>query len=210
MLCASLARRQPQPRVGTLQQLHRRRQPRTRAERRHHPLRPPLGAVPPAIVVSGSRCVWNAAERRAATASPAASRVRTSAYCSSRDGRSRGARGRARIAADAHHGRLWGRSAAPSASTSRGASNAPPGSVLQPHHRRQPRPRVGSLQHLRRRTAEAARKPPPLTTTAASEGDPRLDPHPRLTVRRTRRGKRYCIHMLRRQPRLRVGALQLR
>ena len=49
MLCAHLARRQPQPRVGALQQLQRRRQPRPRAERHHHPLRPPLGAVPTAI-----------------------------------------------------------------------------------------------------------------------------------------------------------------
>ena len=48
-----------------------------------------------------------------------------------------------------------------------------------------------------------------MTTMAASEGDPRLDPHLRLTARRTRRGMRCCIHMLRRQPRLRVGPLQL-
>ena len=46
--------------------------------------------------------------------------------------RSRGARGRARIAADAHHGRLLGRSAALSASPARAASHAPRHTPLQP------------------------------------------------------------------------------
>ena len=45
---------------------------------------------------------------------------------------SRGARGRARTDATAHHGRLWPRFRTLSASTARCASNAPPHAVLRP------------------------------------------------------------------------------
>ena len=57
--------------------------------------------------------------------------------------------------------------------------------------------------------SEAARGSPPLLTTAASEGDPRLYPHLRLTLRRTHRRSMCCNRLHRRHPRPRVGSLPL-
>ena len=62
---------------------------------------------------------------------------------------SRGAQGRARIGAAAHHGRLWACFLALSASTARRASNAPSAEVLRPPG---PLPSAAAyrpLQHMR-------------------------------------------------------------
>ena len=81
--CDPAARHQLRPRVGPLHAPET-QQPcraRPRAERRHGPSGPPLGAVPAARHISVSRSVRRAAERRGATSLPAASRVRASARC---------------------------------------------------------------------------------------------------------------------------------
>ena len=184
-----MARRQLHPRADPLQ-LPRRVQPRrarARAERRHDPSGLPLAAIPAATHISVSRHIRSAAKRHAATSPPAASRVRACARCSSCDVRSRGARGRAWIGATAHHGHLWGRSAALSASAARGASIAPQSAVPPPHC---PPPAASARRPAAAAVmaaAEAARKLPLLLATAASEGDPRLEPHLRLAAHRTRR-----------------------
>ena len=182
-----MARRQLHPRTDPLQ-LPRRVQPRrarARAERRHDTPGLPLGAIPAATHISVSRRIRSAAEHRAATVCPAASSVRASARCSSCDGRSRGARGRVWIGAAAHHGRLWGRSAALSASTAHATPIAPQINVLQPSHPPPAAPARRPAAAPAKAAAESVHKPPLLPTTAASWGDPRLIPSLRLTARRT-------------------------
>ena len=159
-----------------------------RADRRRRPSGPPPGAAPVAIDISGSRRIRRAARHRAATTWHATSSDHASARCRSCDGCTRGARRRARIGAAAHHGRLLGRSAALSAPTACGASNAPRVNVLRPSGA----PLAASARRAAAShataAAEAARRSPPLLTTAASWGDPRLDPHLLVAAHRTRRG----------------------
>ena len=128
-----MARDQPRPRVGPLQFLIGARRAEARADCRRCPSGPPPGALPAAIDISASRGVRSAAECRAATTWCATSSDRALARCSSCGARCGGARGRAQIAATAHHVRLRGRSAALSVSTDRGASNALLYNVLQPY-----------------------------------------------------------------------------
>ena len=187
-----MARRQLHPRADPLQ-LPRRVQPRrarARAERRHDPSGPHLRAVPAAIDTSASRSVRRAAERRAATPWPAASRVRALARCTLPRRSSRGARGRARNGATTHKDRLWGRSRRLSTFPARGASVAPRSVVQRPPGAPQSPTAcspAAAPAALAAEAPEAARRSPLLPTTAASSGDPRLFPHLRLTARRTRR-----------------------
>ena len=163
------------------------RRARPRAERRHDPSGPPLGAVPAAIDTSASWSVRSAAERQAATPWSAASCIRASDRCTLLRRSSRGARGCAQIAAAAHHGRLQGRPAALSASTAHGAMIAPRHAVLRPRFEAQAASAHGPAATPETAAEEAARKSPLLPTTAASSGDPRLFPHLRLIARRTSR-----------------------
>jgi hypothetical protein len=116
-------------------------------------------------------------------------------------------RGRAQIAAAAHHGRLLGRSAGLSVSTARVASSAPQavavrlyGLLSAPADRRSP-------QHARRRSRAARGSTPPLTT-ATSRGASGLYWHLRRAAHPTRCGTPCCDCLARHQPRPKVGISQ--
>jgi hypothetical protein len=95
------------------------------------------------------RRVERTAGRAALTAS-SASRIRASACCSACYGRRRR---RARIAATAHHGRLLGRPAALSACRACAARRTSRGTLCCDRMaRRQPRPSVGALRVMQRRS----------------------------------------------------------
>ena len=79
----------------------------------------------------------------------------------------RRSRGHARIDAAAHHGRLMGRSAGPTASPARDASNAPRHTLLRPHGEPPAAAARRPAQLLPRRSRAARRSPPPLTTAAS-------------------------------------------
>ena len=81
---------------------------------------------------------------------------------------SRGARGRARTDATAHHGRLWPRFWTLSASTARCASNAPPHTVLRPSVPPHAASAYRPLQHMHHATTQP--QPRARNATAARHG----------------------------------------
>ena len=140
--------------------------------------RQPLSATPTLWVWVRAGMSWGARQHallRPHGAPPAAAERRPGALLQLllRRRRSRGARGRTRIDATAHRGRLLGRSASLAASTARGTSNAPRHALLQPHGAppaARARP-AAARRHMAVSSMPRPRRPRRLSTVALTQNE---------------------------------------